>query len=188
MALSAQILTMITLKRMGSAFPFHEASRYHLRCVTFIRTCGYPFRTISQKTPLTAVSSPALEVSLPSRLLCHTFPLRDDVPNAMWDERLKGYFDMRIAGVLWLNTSLTVGAHKAGSHKGHWEQFTDKVLKEAVKNSKGVVVMAWGAWAQKRASALDSVRSTLFYSCIFERSNTDSLSKGVCAEETSDII
>jgi uracil DNA glycosylase len=64
-----------------------------------------------------------------------------------------------IAGVLWLNTSLTVGAHKAGSHKGHWEEFTDKVLKEAVRESKGVVVMAWGAWAQKRAASLDKVSS-----------------------------
>ncbi|KAF5373140.1 hypothetical protein D9758_001573 [Tetrapyrgos nigripes] len=55
-------------------------------------------------------------------------------------------------GVLWLNTSLTVQAHKAGSHSGKgWETFTAKALKAVVSRpeSSGVVFMAWGLPAQK---------------------------------------
>ncbi|KAK7449826.1 uracil DNA glycosylase [Stygiomarasmius scandens] len=55
-------------------------------------------------------------------------------------------------GVLWLNTSLTVRAHKAGSHSGKgWETFTAKALKAVVSRpgSNGVVFMAWGLPAQK---------------------------------------
>ncbi|PPQ92714.1 hypothetical protein CVT25_014021 [Psilocybe cyanescens] len=61
-------------------------------------------------------------------------------------------------GVLWLNTSLTVRAHKAGSHarKG-WETFTAQVIR-AVLNRKnieqGVVFMAWGMPAQKTFTAI----------------------------------
>lgn len=59
-------------------------------------------------------------------------------------------------GVLWLNTALTVKAHAAGSHKGVWDAFTDKVLKQAT-STRGVVVLAWGAHAIKRVEGLDQV-------------------------------
>ncbi len=91
-----------------------------------------------------------------------------------------------IAGVLWLNTSLTVGAHKAGSHKGHWEEFTDKVLKEAVRESKGVVVMAWGAWAQKRAASLDKV--SVIHTFAIHISVEANFLWNDCAEETFDFV
>ncbi|KAK7049397.1 uracil DNA glycosylase [Paramarasmius palmivorus] len=55
-------------------------------------------------------------------------------------------------GVLWLNTSLTVRAHQAGSHHGKgWETFTAQVLKTVVSrpDSNGVVFMAWGLPASK---------------------------------------
>lgn len=62
-------------------------------------------------------------------------------------------------GVLWLNTCLTVRAHKAHSHsKQGWETFTTAVLKavttrvvekEGGETHKGVVFMAWGAPALK---------------------------------------
>ncbi|KAJ4475793.1 uracil-DNA glycosylase-like protein [Lentinula aciculospora] len=55
-------------------------------------------------------------------------------------------------GVLWLNTSLTVRAHKAGSHarKG-WETLTAQAIKAVTSRSQsqGVVFMAWGLPAQK---------------------------------------
>ncbi|KIK63534.1 hypothetical protein GYMLUDRAFT_162570 [Collybiopsis luxurians FD-317 M1] len=61
------------------------------------------------------------------------------------------------SGVLWLNTSLTVRAHKAGSHAGKgWETFTAQVIRtvtsrtgDSESGSKGVVFMAWGLPAQK---------------------------------------
>ncbi|KAF9265774.1 uracil-DNA glycosylase [Marasmius fiardii PR-910] len=60
-------------------------------------------------------------------------------------------------GVLWLNTALTVRAHKAGSHSGKgWESVTAGALKAVMtrKSSKGVVFMAWGLPAQKTCEKL----------------------------------
>ncbi|KAK4054508.1 uracil DNA glycosylase [Microbotryomycetes sp. JL201] len=69
------------------------------------------------------------------------------------------------SGVLLLNTSLTVRAHTAGSHsKFGWETFTDKLVDLVDKfggsdgeglEGKGVVVLAWGAWAAKRVAKLN---------------------------------
>ena len=59
-------------------------------------------------------------------------------------------------GILFLNTSLTVRAHKAGSHanKG-WEIFTSQVLRAVVqRGDQGVVFMAWGLPAQKACAKI----------------------------------
>ena len=73
------------------------------------------------------------------------------------------------AGVLMLNTCLTVRAHTAGSHQGKgWEQFTDRVIEvvdrygganlgEKSGFGRGVVFLAWGAWAAKRVAKLSKV-------------------------------
>ncbi|KAF5379897.1 hypothetical protein D9757_007216 [Collybiopsis confluens] len=61
------------------------------------------------------------------------------------------------SGVLWLNTSLTVRPHKAGSHAGKgWETLTAQAIKAVTSRledngseNKGVVFMAWGLPAQK---------------------------------------
>ena len=51
-------------------------------------------------------------------------------------------------GVLLLNTSLTVRAHQAGSHRGKgWEQFTDKVIELLASREKPMVFILWGAHA-----------------------------------------
>ncbi|KAL7662377.1 Uracil-DNA glycosylase [[Candida] zeylanoides] len=58
-------------------------------------------------------------------------------------------------GVLMLNTCLTVEAHKANSHANRgWEQFTEEVLRVAMKHhkEKGFVIMGWGTPAQKRVA------------------------------------
>lgn len=60
-------------------------------------------------------------------------------------------------GVLWLNTSLTVRAHKAGSHaKKGWESFTAHVIRTVLKreDNTGVVLMAWGLPAQKTFTSI----------------------------------
>ena len=72
------------------------------------------------------------------------------------------------AGVLLLNTSLTVRAHNAGSHsKKGWEEFTARVvdLVDQFGNSEGVgekgngvVFLAWGKSAEKRVAKLNKVR------------------------------
>jgi uracil-DNA glycosylase len=71
-----------------------------------------------------------------------------------------------------LNTCLTVRAGAAGSHSNRgWETFTDKVvdivdkygganLGGSLKGSgigRGIVFLAWGAWAAKRVAKLSKV-------------------------------
>ena len=49
-------------------------------------------------------------------------------------------------GVLLLNTTLTVRAHPAGSHKGHgWETFTDRLIELLAEREKPLVFILWGA-------------------------------------------
>lgn len=57
-------------------------------------------------------------------------------------------------------------AHEAGSHKGKWEAFTSKVLEEVTQGGKGVVVMAWGAWAQKCAAKVDTKKHLVLSSVV----------------------
>jgi uracil-DNA glycosylase len=73
-----------------------------------------------------------------------------------------------------LNTCLTVRANDAGSHSNKgWEEFTDKVVDivdrygganlGGIEDScttgigRGVVFLAWGAWAAKRVAKLNTV-------------------------------
>lgn len=52
-------------------------------------------------------------------------------------------------GVLLLNASLTVRANEANSHAGRgWEKITDATIKWLNDNSKGVVFLLWGSYAQ----------------------------------------
>jgi uracil-DNA glycosylase len=60
-------------------------------------------------------------------------------------------------GVLLLNATLTVEAHKAGSHqKKGWETFSDAVIKAISDQKQAVVFMLWGAYAHKKATLIDS--------------------------------
>ena len=78
--------------------------------------------------------------------------------------------------MLLLNTCLTVKAGEAGSHsKRGWEEFTDKVIDVVDKygganlsangsalagRGRGIVFMAWGAFAAKRVAKLDKVSNS----------------------------
>ncbi|XP_024130590.1 uracil DNA glycosylase a [Oryzias melastigma] len=59
-------------------------------------------------------------------------------------------------GVLLLNAVLTVRAHQANSHKDKgWEVFTDAVVQWLSNNLQGLVFLLWGAYAQKKGSAIN---------------------------------
>ena len=67
-------------------------------------------------------------------------------------------------GVLLLNSTLTVAAHRAASHAGHgWEQFTDAVIR-AVAHRDNIVYMLWGASAQRKAEFVDQARNLILKS------------------------
>lgn len=94
------------------------------------------------------------------------------------------------SGVLLLNTSLTVKPHQAGAHSGKgWETFTDKIVDlvdryggsgEVGKEGKGVVVLAWGAWAAKRVAKMDKKKHLILTSPV--RFVLSPLSDGVEAD------
>lgn len=62
-------------------------------------------------------------------------------------------------GVLLLNSTLTVRAHAANSHRGKgWELFTDTVIRELVARRDGLVFVLWGASAGQKAAMIDRKR------------------------------
>ncbi|KAF9000611.1 uracil-DNA glycosylase-like protein [Cyathus striatus] len=86
-------------------------------------------------------------------------------------------------GVLMLNTCLTVREGKPGSHSNKgWEQFTDKVVDVVDRYGganlpgatadihdghgigRGVVFLAWGAWATKRVAKLNKEKHLILTS------------------------
>lgn len=95
-------------------------------------------------------------------------------------------------GVLWLNTCLTVRAHKAHSHsKQGWETFTTAVLKAVTTRSitteegetrKGVVFLSWGAPALKICQSI-GVSNVSTCSVLFRHRFVDSKLPTLVKEE-----
>lgn len=68
-------------------------------------------------------------------------------------------------GVLLLNTSLTVRAHEAASHKNKgWEKLTDAIIHAVSSQANPVVFVLWGAHAQKKLPLVDGTRHTVIQS------------------------
>lgn len=62
-------------------------------------------------------------------------------------------------GVLLLNATLTVRAHRAGSHQGRgWETFTDEVIRAVAAKQERVVFVLWGAYAGRKKALIDTSR------------------------------
>ncbi len=62
-------------------------------------------------------------------------------------------------GVLLLNATLTVEAHRAGSHQGKgWEEFTDEVVMRLATDRENLVFMLWGSYAQRKGAFIDRSR------------------------------
>ena len=62
-------------------------------------------------------------------------------------------------GVLLLNSSLTVEAGQAGSHRGRgWEEFTDQAISILNREKEHLVFFLWGSPAQKKGSIVDSFK------------------------------
>ena len=62
-------------------------------------------------------------------------------------------------GVLLLNATLTVEAHKAGSHQGKgWEELTDAAIQALNNQRENIVFMLWGSYAQRKGQYIDRKR------------------------------
>ena len=68
-------------------------------------------------------------------------------------------------GVLLLNATLTVEAHKAGSHQNKgWETFTDAAIRSVAEEREHVVFMLWGSYAQKKGAIIDPLKHCILTS------------------------
>ena len=75
-------------------------------------------------------------------------------------------------GVLLLNATLTVEAHRAGSHQGKgWEVFTDAVIRALAEEHEHLVFILWGSYAQKKGAFIDRTRH-----CVIESAHPSPLS------------
>lgn len=62
-------------------------------------------------------------------------------------------------GVLLLNATLTVEAHKAGSHQGKgWEIFTDAVIRILSEKRENLVFILWGSYAQQKGVLINHAK------------------------------
>jgi len=68
-------------------------------------------------------------------------------------------------GVLLLNATLTVRAHRAGSHQNKgWEVFTDQVIKTISDIKNNVVFLLWGGFAKQKTKLIDAERHNILTS------------------------
>lgn len=62
-------------------------------------------------------------------------------------------------GVLLLNATLTVEAHRPGSHQGRgWEELTDEAVLRLARDREGLVFMLWGSYAMRKGAFIDRTR------------------------------
>lgn len=81
------------------------------------------------------------------------------------ERKKKELDDWAEQGVLLLNSTLTVKAHEANSHKDlGWEKFTDFVIQEISDKKENVVFVLWGAFAQKKEEFIDSSKHIIIKS------------------------
>ena len=96
--------------------------------------------------------------------------LADDIPGS--GVRVPDLLSWASQGVLLLNATLTVEAHRAASHQGHgWETFTDAVVRTLAEERENLVFILWGASAQRRGAAIDRSRH-----CVIESPHPSPLS------------
>ncbi|MGA0782921.1 MAG: uracil-DNA glycosylase [Ilumatobacteraceae bacterium] len=63
------------------------------------------------------------------------------------------------AGVLLLNTTLTVRGGEAGSHRGRgWERFTDRIIEVLSARAEPLVFVLWGSSARAKRPMIDTGR------------------------------
>lgn len=100
--------------------------------------------------------------------LCFSVPSGIDVPPSLVNIFKEMERDLGIApaksgdltawarqGVLLLNATLTVEAHKAGSHQNKgWERFTDAVIHSLAEQRTNLVFMLWGSYAHRKGAVI----------------------------------
>lgn len=102
------------------------------------------------------------EVQTPPSLVNIAKELAEDVGGLETGDGRRGVPDLLSwtdQGVLLLNATLTVAAHRAGSHQNQgWEAFTDAVVRALAEQREHLVFILWGSYAQKKGAFIDRSR------------------------------
>jgi len=94
------------------------------------------------------------EVAVPPSLQNIFKEIRDDLGNPIPSNgNLQHWAEQ---GVLLLNNTLTVEAHRAGSHRGQgWEQFTENIIRHLSESRPHLVFLLWGRDARTKTALID---------------------------------
>ena len=98
------------------------------------------------------------EIQTPPSLINIAKELRDDIPSPIPNPQspIPDLLSWTDQGVLLLNATLTVAAHRAGSHQGRgWETFTDAVVRALAEQREHLVFILWGSYAQRKGAFID---------------------------------
>ena len=96
-------------------------------------------------------------ISTPPSLVNIARELADDVGGG--EPRVPDLLKWTDQGVLLLNATLTVAAHRPLSHQGRgWETFTDAVVRALAERREHLVFILWGSYAQKKGAFIDRRR------------------------------
>ena len=99
------------------------------------------------------------DIQTPPSLINIAKELADDIPNLPNVPNIPNLLSWTDQGVLLLNATLTVAAHRAGSHQGRgWETFTDAVVRALAEQREHLVFILWGSYAQKKGAFIDRGR------------------------------
>jgi uracil-DNA glycosylase len=113
------------------------------------------------------------DVRTPPSLLNIAKELSDDIKGVgSSGVRIPDLLSWADQGVLLLNATLTVAAHRAASHQGRgWETFTDSVVRLLAEKRENLVFILWGASAQRKGAIIDRSRH-----CVIESPHPSPLS------------
>ena len=93
---------------------------------------------------------------IPKSLINIFKELQDDLGIENHNGHLQSWAEQ---GVLLLNSVLTVVSGQSNSHQGQgWEEFTDAVINHLNQQTRPMVFVLWGAYAQKKGAIIDSQR------------------------------
>ena len=101
------------------------------------------------------------DIQTPPSLINIAKELADDIPSLIPhpSSLIPDLLSWTDQGVLLLNATLTVAAHRAGSHQGRgWETFTDAVVRALAEQREHLVFILWGSYAQKKGAFIDRNR------------------------------
>ena len=156
--------------RAGKCFPpakliFNAFNRTPFDKVKVVILGQDPYHEPGQAQGLAFYVPP--DIQTPPSLVNIAKELSDDIPagnrtieqSEQSNNRIPDLLSWTDQGVLLLNATLTVAAHRAGSHQGRgWETFTDAVVRALATEREHLVFILWGSYAQKKGAFIDRNR------------------------------